>query len=51
MSEQHPPLTDDELEADTWASWWEAHSVIGEQVKAGRPLPALFEQRVRENAG
>jgi len=47
---EHAPLSEAELEADTWASWWLAHRVIGEEVRTGRrELPEFFKSR-REQA-
>lgn len=37
------PDADYDEERDTWACWWLAHEIIGEQVKSGeRELPAPF---------
>jgi hypothetical protein len=30
------------LEADTWGSWWLAHKLIGQAVKAGEPVPEFM---------
>ena len=49
MSEALPELPEDWMERDLWASWWDAHRAIGEQVRAGRVLPELFVRR--GNAG
>lgn len=39
-----PPEYD--AERDCWASWWLAHQVIGEDVRAGRrEMPDMFKAR------
>jgi hypothetical protein len=40
-----------DAESDMWGSWWLAHDVIGERVKAGAPLPPMFVPRPDREGG
>jgi len=48
MNEPHAPLSEAELERDAIHSYFEAMRAIGEQVRQGRELPALFRPTRRE---
>jgi hypothetical protein len=46
-----PDLPPDWQDADTWASWWLAHRIIGERVKAGAPVPPFFRSSKDSEGG